>query len=70
VVAAIQGVVLTFAVADVLPRFLTIAALAGSLALLAESFGRDVLWLRRHRPVDRAAGAGRVLVPAAGTVRG
>jgi hypothetical protein len=37
VVAAIQGIALTFAVADVLPRFLTNAVLAVSLALLAES---------------------------------
>ena len=55
VVAATQGVVLTFAVADVLPRFLTIAALAGSLALLAESFGREVwsLWCQRRLAPDR-----------------
>ena len=60
VVAATAGVVLTFAVPDVLPRFLTNALLAVSLGLLAESFGRDVgwLWLRRH--VER----GRVMVSA------
>jgi phosphatidylglycerophosphate synthase len=51
VVAAIQGVVLVFATADVLPRPLMAAALAASLALLVESFGRDVRWLSRHRPV-------------------
>jgi phosphatidylglycerophosphate synthase len=49
VVAATQGVVLTFAAADVLARFVMDAALIASLALLAESFGRDVWWLRRHR---------------------
>jgi phosphatidylglycerophosphate synthase len=49
VVAATQGIVLTIAVADVLPRALTQAALVAALALLAESFGRDVWWLRSHR---------------------
>ncbi len=48
VVAAVQGVVLTVAMADLLPRpVITVAALA-ALALLAESFGRQVWWLRRH----------------------
>jgi phosphatidylglycerophosphate synthase len=49
VVAATQGVVLTIATAGVLPRPLMVAALAASLALLFESFGRDVVWLWRHR---------------------
>ena len=49
VVAATQGVVLTIAAADVLPSALTRAALAGALALLCESFGRDVWWLWAHR---------------------
>ena len=49
VVAATQGIVLTVAAADVLPRPLAIAAVAMSLALLVESFGRDVLWLWMHR---------------------
>ena len=50
VVAATQGIVLTIAAADVLPLALTQAALVVALALLAESFGRDVWWLwsRRH----------------------
>jgi phosphatidylglycerophosphate synthase len=65
VVAATQGIVLTVAVADILPRFWTDAALAISLALLAESFGREVRWLWRHRRVEPgrmvvAAGAGDV----------
>jgi phosphatidylglycerophosphate synthase len=54
VVAATQGVVLVVATADVLPRVVMVAALAGSLLLLVESFGRDVLWLWRHR-AERAA---------------
>jgi phosphatidylglycerophosphate synthase len=45
VVAAIQGVALTVAVSGVLPHALMAAALAGALLLLAESFGRDVVWL-------------------------
>jgi phosphatidylglycerophosphate synthase len=53
VVAAAQGIALTIAAAGVVPPALTRAALAGALALLAESFGRDVWWLWRHR---RAAG--------------
>jgi phosphatidylglycerophosphate synthase len=52
VVAALQGIVLTFALADVLPRFWTDAALAASLALLTESFGREVWWLWRHKRVE------------------
>jgi phosphatidylglycerophosphate synthase len=49
VVAATQGIVLTIAVAGILPRALTQAALVAALALLAESFGRDVWWLRSNR---------------------
>ncbi|MFF0468347.1 CDP-alcohol phosphatidyltransferase family protein [Micromonospora zamorensis] len=50
IVAAIQGVVLTVAMGDALPGPLTTAMLVVSLALLIESFGRDVtwLWLTRH----------------------
>jgi hypothetical protein len=55
VVAATQGVVLTIAAADVLPRAVTNTALVAALALLTESFGRDVWWLRRHR-TDRSPG--------------
>jgi phosphatidylglycerophosphate synthase len=47
-VAAIQGITLTVAAADVLPRRGTEAALLVALGLLTESFGRDVWWLRRH----------------------
>jgi hypothetical protein len=56
VVAATQAVVLVFATADVLPRPLTIAALAVALALLVESFGRDSRWLWTHRASARPAG--------------
>jgi phosphatidylglycerophosphate synthase len=60
VVAGTAGLALTFAVPEVLPRFLTNALLVLSLTLLAESFGRDVGWLWRRRHVER----GRVMVSA------
>jgi phosphatidylglycerophosphate synthase len=72
VVAAIQGVVLTIAAADVLPHALTQAALVGALALLCESFGRDVWWLWAHRhttPAQVAAVADRDPAAARGRVR-
>jgi phosphatidylglycerophosphate synthase len=53
-VAATQGVVLAVAAANVLPLALARVALAVALAMLAESFGRDVLWLWRHRPATVA----------------
>jgi len=53
VVTAAQGVVLTVAAADVAPRVPMYAALAVALALLAESFGRDVVWLWRRRSDER-----------------
>ena len=55
VVAATQGITLTVAAADVLPLVLTQAVLAAALALLAESFGRDVWWLWRHRHAPEVA---------------
>lgn len=64
VVAAVQGVVLVVAAAGVVPAVLTRVALAVALALLVDSFGRDVWWQWRHRrdsPVpERPAIAGRV----------
>jgi surface antigen len=54
VVAAIQGVVLTVAAADVAPQAPTSVALTVALALLAESFGRDLVWLWHHRSDDGA----------------
>lgn len=53
VVAATQGVVLTVAAASVAPAWLTYTALAVALALLTESFGRDVLWLWRRSMTPR-----------------
>ncbi len=51
VVAATQGIVLTVAAADVLPRPLMQALLAVALVLLAASMGECTWWLwRRRRP--------------------
>ena len=66
VVAAAQGIALTVAAAGVLPLTPTRAGLAGALAMLAESFGRDVLWLWRRRAAAPApAGRGRARAAAA-----
>ncbi|WP_239120166.1 CDP-alcohol phosphatidyltransferase family protein [Catellatospora chokoriensis] len=77
VVAAIQGIVLVTAAADVLPRPVAVVALAGALALLTESFGRDVVFLWRHRAatigaIRRAAAQAPAMAgaPGAGGVRG
>ncbi|WP_410641158.1 CDP-alcohol phosphatidyltransferase family protein [Amycolatopsis sp. lyj-346] len=48
-VAAVQGVVLVVAVSELLPVQLAFAAVALALTSLAWSFGRDVVWLARHR---------------------
>ena len=47
-VAAAEGILLTIAASNLLPRAATQAALVVALALLAESFGRDVWWLWRR----------------------
>jgi len=63
-VAATQGIVLAVAGADVLPLPLVEAALAIALAMLAESFGRDVLWLwRRRRSGARTPASGTPSAP-------
>lgn len=49
VVAAVQGIVLTVAVSQLLPYGVSLVALVVALALLAESFGRDVVWMSRRR---------------------
>jgi phosphatidylglycerophosphate synthase len=59
VVAATQGIVLAVAAADILPRSLTQATLVAALVLLAESFGRDVWWLRGNRRSARQSLADR-----------
>jgi phosphatidylglycerophosphate synthase len=68
VVAAVQGVVLTVAASGVPSRRLGMIAVAVALLLLAESFGRDVIWLYRTgtgprtRRTVRMAIAGLALV--------
>ncbi len=49
VVTATLGIVLTVAAAAVLPGSVARAGLLVALLLVAESFGRDVLWLWMHR---------------------
>ena len=66
VVAATQGITLTIAAAGVLPPAVTRAALAAALALLAESFGRDVLWLWRRRDAAEPGRRGRIGAAARG----
>ncbi|WP_125039131.1 CDP-alcohol phosphatidyltransferase family protein [Nocardioides sp. LS1] len=63
VVAAVQGVVLAVAAADVLPDRVTLAALVVAAALLAESFGRQVHDLRRL--ALRPPASGRVVTGVA-----
>ncbi|MBQ1026351.1 CDP-alcohol phosphatidyltransferase family protein [Micromonospora sp. C95] len=65
VVAAVQGIMLTVATAQVLPGVLTTVVLVAALGLLVESFGRDVGWLWRHRQVRTVPA---VVVPAMPTV--
>ena len=67
-VTAIQGIALTTASAGVLPHWPTVILLLVALALLAESFGRDVWWLWRHRdrievPDRVGADSGRAEAP-------
>ncbi|WP_041451190.1 CDP-alcohol phosphatidyltransferase family protein [Hoyosella subflava] len=50
VVAAVQGIALIIAVADVLPPVANIIIVGVALALLCESFGRYIFWLWRKRP--------------------
>jgi phosphatidylglycerophosphate synthase len=56
-VAAIQGIVLTASVADLLPSVAINVAIAVAMILLAESFGRDVVWQWRQQRVPRPEGA-------------
>ena len=53
VVAAAQGIVLTIAAADVLPRALSQALLVAALAALAASVGECTWWLWRRRHAVR-----------------
>jgi phosphatidylglycerophosphate synthase len=72
-VAATQGIVLTIAAAGILPAAVTAAALLAALAVLAESFGRDVWWLWHRRrgtePRMNAPAADLALATAGGPGR-
>jgi phosphatidylglycerophosphate synthase len=62
VVAAVQGIVLTVAASGVPSRMLGMIAVVAALLLLAESFGRDVLWLYRTGAGPRVRLAVRIAV--------
>jgi phosphatidylglycerophosphate synthase len=72
VVAAIQGIVLAAAASDLFPAPLTLVALAGALALLVESFGRDIVWRWNHRALSHLDparyGRDAPLAPTAGRI--
>lgn len=65
VVTAAQGIALVVAAAGVLPGPVTYAALVTALALLAESFGRDVVWSwqRRRTPAAQSFRTAGLRVP-------
>jgi phosphatidylglycerophosphate synthase len=64
VVAAVQGIVLTVAASGVPSRTVGMIAVAAALLLLAESFGRDVIWLYRVGAGPRARWAVRFTIAA------
>ncbi|ANZ20239.1 CDP-alcohol phosphatidyltransferase family protein [Streptomyces noursei] len=65
-VAALQGIVLVVAAAGIVPRAVERGAVAGALALLVWSFGRDVGWLWRVRREAVGGGAGDLVARATG----
>jgi phosphatidylglycerophosphate synthase len=62
VVAAVQGIVLTVAASGVVDRLTGMIAVAVALLLLAESFGRNVIWLYRTGAGPRTRRAVRIAV--------
>jgi phosphatidylglycerophosphate synthase len=62
VVAAVQGIVLTVAASGVPDRRTGMIAVAAALLLLAESFGRDVIWLYRTGAGPRTRRALRLAI--------
>jgi phosphatidylglycerophosphate synthase len=66
VVAAVQGIVLTLAAADLLPGGLAKVALAVALALLTESFGREAWGLWRASAATRGEQAELAVAGVAG----
>ncbi len=70
IVAAAQGIVLTVAAADVLPRASVQALLATALAALAASIGECAWWLWRRRDAARdQLPAGDIPLPERGPLR-
>ena len=67
VVAAIQGIVLTVAASQLLPTLVIDLALVVALALLAESFGRDVWWQWSARREAARRGPDTATLALAGT---
>src|SRR5271170_1495154 len=64
VVAAVEGIVLTVAASGVVDRLTGMIAVAAALLLLAESFGRNVIWLYRTGAGPRTRRAVRIAVTA------
>jgi phosphatidylglycerophosphate synthase len=62
VVAAVQGIVLTVAASGVPDRRAGMIAVAAALLLLAESFGRNVIWLYRTGAGPRTRRALRIVI--------
>ena len=65
VVTASAGVALVAAASGLLPEWASLTVTLAALGLLLESFGRDVVWLVRARPRQRA-GAAPVSAPTGG----
>src|SRR5258708_20629106 len=62
VVAAVQGIVLTVAASGATSRLVGMIAVAAALLLLAESFGRNVIWLYRTGAGPRTRRALRLAI--------
>jgi phosphatidylglycerophosphate synthase len=62
VVAAVQGIVLTVAASGLIDRLAGMIAVAAALLLLAESFGRNVIWLYRTGAGPRTRRALRLAI--------
>ena len=68
VVAAVQGIVLTVAASGLLDRLAGMIAVAAALLLLAESFGRNVIWLYRTGAGQRTRRALRLAITVVSVV--
>jgi phosphatidylglycerophosphate synthase len=68
VVAAVQGIVLTVAASGLIDHRVGMIAVAAALLLLAESFGRNVIWLYRTGAGPRTRRALRLAITAGSVV--